>query len=78
MVGAGDLEPELLGEAGLLPGDFYDPEEAQAARARLEVQPEVDSVKLATELTAEGGGAAVILMLGGLTLLADRRRRFAA
>lgn len=54
VVGAGDLETDLLGEAGLLPGDFYDPEKAQAARARLEVQPEVASVMLATELTAEG------------------------
>ncbi len=52
--GAGDLEVELLAESGLLPGDFYDPEKAQAARARLKAHPEVASVSLATELTADG------------------------
>jgi len=52
--GAGDLEPELLDESGLLAGDAYDPEGAQAARARLEEHPGVASVELSTELTAEG------------------------
>ncbi|MEE2673249.1 MAG: outer membrane protein assembly factor BamA [Myxococcota bacterium] len=54
VIGAGDLEVELLSETGVLAGDFYDPEKAQAARARLEAQPEVASVSLGTELTAEG------------------------
>jgi len=54
VVGAGDLEGELLAEAQLLPGDLYDPEAAQAARSRLLAHPDVASVTLNTELTKDG------------------------
>lgn len=54
IVGAGDLEPELSAELGILPGDLYDPEQVQAARARLLAQPDVASVTLNTELDADG------------------------
>ncbi len=38
VLGAGDLAGELQQQVGILPGDLYDPEQAEAARARLVAQ----------------------------------------
>ncbi len=54
ILGSGDLENELRSEVGILPGDLYDPEQAQGARSRVLDHPDVASVTLNTELTADG------------------------